>query len=724
MLDMNMQGDASVEDFCAFWDTECARLGEDVTLFPPAYLVQGAPTAPQEGPRTGYGAWVRAGRPEECVGSQFAECGPSDDCRSICARLGVQPDNQQAELLRARREAAFSVMERLSTSAQEVEAETEEVAEESALNEAAADLFLSQVLGSAESALEAEIPGEDSTDDADATELQLTNGSVSGEPALPLSAVPVSAGQDTAASPAEGLHPSRREEQEDGAEKVAVEENGMVYSRLHGYKIKVSAEDSGRIYRKILSEIAPEGETAEGAGAVRDDEAADREHKTAGSHRREDVFTPLEADSAKFARYRAHSGASAVQWRPLKAVSARDADAVEQQPERVIFSDDIRASLFRNILGDQAATAGSLGAALEVGVRQHLIVRCLQALGVHWRHSEVSHSATQRTAAFLQPIMSAGWGEAHAEGTGQHARQSGDHPLREAAIRALREDGLTNSLCIVEDDVLRRHRLCAKFGYDSQLNFVIRLVADILRAVGASKDTSFAPEFVTHLRVLLVELLTARYKCTQRGPSAAEVTAEPSVELQLWRAQCRAVIEASVPPASDANTGNARSAVPAVGSLEVWASYLSAEHALGHSGEAVKLADKVQKSLNGAQPVSGAPGHRYPGHSALVLAAALQLALDLPLAAASADSRASPTLTKAQVKTAVCLLVQYAHSGALRTNETSSDLIPKYGSYEGELKPAKKAEKSKGGEKESSKLSAEAVRSAVEIYQNNVLVSV
>jgi hypothetical protein len=367
----------------------------------------------------------------------------------------------------------------------------------------------------------------------------------------------------------------------------------MVYSRLHGYKIKVSAEDSGKIYRKILSEIAPNEETAGELGTA-ENAAAYADSVVTGSRRRDDVFTPLDADSARFARYSAHRCADAVQWRPLKAVSARDADAVEQQPERVVFSDDIRGSLFRSILDDEPANPGSLGAALEMDVRQHLVVRCLQALGVHCRHSEVSHSTAQRTSALLQPSSSTTWGEAHSRGGGAQTRQSGHLPLREAAIRALQSDGLASSLCVVDEDILRRHRLCARFGFDSQLNFVIRLIADVLRTVGASKDGIFSPEFVTHLRVVLVELLTVRYQCAATTDAhdpgtAGEMAAEASPGLLLWRTQCRAVIESSVPNGNTASGGNVPAGVPAVGSLEAWARYLSAEHALGHSGEAAKV---------------------------------------------------------------------------------------------------------------------------------------
>lgn len=611
-----MHSEASVEDYCTYWDTECARLGEDVALFPPDYLVQDAQSALQEAPRTGYGAWVQQGRPDESVGNDFAEVGPSDDCRAVCARLGVKPDSQQEELLRARREAAFSVMERLSSPAAQEEvlgaAEEAETAEDDALNEAAADLFLSQVLGSAE---EMVLDAESGDGDIDGDKQEDQSTAARGMPAPPrLSpAAPLPGGPEIVAAPAPqqgALVRKRSVRDESEAAEAEVESSagavaeggdvdGMVYSRLHGYKIKLSAEDSGRIYRKILSEIAPNEETAWEAGEAGEAGAAENaaayaDSVVTGSRRRDDVFTPLHADNARFARYSAHRCADAVQWRPLKAVSARDADAVEQQPERVVFSDDIRASLFRSVLGNQPATPGSLGAALEMDVRQHLVVRCLQALGVHCRHSEASHSTAPRTAALLLPSSSATtWGEAHSRGGGAQTRQSGHHPLREAAVRALQSDGLASSLCVVDEDILRRHRLCARFGFDSQLNFVIRLIADVLRTVGASKDGIFSPGFVTHLRVVLVELLTARYQCAATDAhdpgTAGETAAEASPGLLLWRTQCRAVIESSVPHGNTASGANMLAEVPAVGSLEVWARYLSAEHALGHSGEATKV---------------------------------------------------------------------------------------------------------------------------------------
>jgi hypothetical protein len=392
----------------------------------------------------------------------------------------------------------------------------------------------------------------------------------------------------------------------------------MVYSRLHGYKIKVSAEDSGKIYRKILSEIAPNGETTGEPGAVENTAAVYIDPISTVSKGSGDVFTALDASSTKFSRYSAHRCADAAQWRPLKAVSARDAGAVEQQPERVIFSDDIRASLFRSILGDQPATAESLGSTLEVGVRQHLVVRCLQVLGVHCLHSEMSHSTTQRTAALLlRSSGGAAWDQqARSEDSGSRTRQSGSHPLRKAAASALESGGLASSLCSVDEDLLRRHRLCSRFGFDSQLNFTIRLIADILRTVGASKDRLFAPEFVTHLRVVLVELLTARYQCTSAGKEA-EDSAGVSAELLQWRAQCRAVIESTVTDGIPASTGSLRMETPSVGSLEVWASYLSAEHALGQSSEATKV-------ISSSRPMRDLPPYAVlPSNPCYVLTAAL-----------------------------------------------------------------------------------------------------
>jgi hypothetical protein len=102
----------------------------------------------------------------------------------------------------------------------------------------------------------------------------------------------------------------------------------------------------------------------------------------------------------------------------------------------------------------------------------------------------------------------------------------------------------------------------------------------------------------------------------------------------------------------------------------------------------------------------------------------VQLALCVPLGALSLpESVCRPAVTLSQRKTAVCLLVQYALSGALRGDTTQCGFDHRFGNYEGELKPAKRADKLKGGERESAKLSAEAVRSAVEAYQNSVLVS-
>jgi hypothetical protein len=110
------------------------------------------------------------------------------------------------------------------------------------------------------------------------------------------------------------------------------------------------------------------------------------------------------------------------------------------------------------------------------------------------------------------------------------------------------------------------------------------------------------------------------------------------------------------------------------------------------------LADKVLKSLSGDASV-GTP--QYRGYSAFV-ATAVRLLL----------GRAQPSLAAAQVSTAVSLLVQHAHSGAIGGVQH-----PTLGAYYGELKPAKKTDI-----KSLIKVSGEAVSAAVDIYQARVLV--
>jgi negative regulator of sigma E activity len=110
------------------------------------------------------------------------------------------------------------------------------------------------------------------------------------------------------------------------------------------------------------------------------------------------------------------------------------------------------------------------------------------------------------------------------------------------------------------------------------------------------------------------------------------------------------------------------------------------------------LADKVLKSLSGDASV-GTP--QYGGHSAFV-AKAVRLLL----------GRAQPSLAAAQVSSAVSMLVQHAHSGAIGGVQH-----PTLGAYNGELKPAKKTDT-----KSLTKVSRETVSVAVDIYQARVLV--
>jgi hypothetical protein len=591
-----------VEEYCTYWDTEYARLGESHTSLPPAYLAvtsTGAGAALGGGIVGGYAAWARAGRPSDpsvCAAS-VAESGQGDSTQAIIAACeaalgsGSKQHSVTTQATSASRRAPqFSpapsstgpiVAHQAPTAITGPSIGTE--AQSTAENEAAADLFLRQVLGcdvhdTEDQRREDNEQGNDDGQGEDYDGITAANEA----PKAAINVVIDEECEPLRRRHEEGPHPPSSADQEPGEE--------MVYSRLHGYKIKVSSEPSNAIYRKILSEIAPDklaGPDEGRTGAEGHDGQKTTASATIGSSYQRDalpVFRPLDSSAPQYEQYRAHYWASQVQWRPLRATAESDAAAAEEQPERVIFSDDLRPSLFDCSLPPQPGVADGHIADLNRGLRARLIVCCLQALGVQLPHCEVSHAPMRRFSAVLSGSALSILGVVGGTTLQRFSDACVPTECRSMSSVTLEQD--ESQLCVVSPALLESHVLCCRTRYDSRLNFAVRLVAEV---VGLSGRVSMllAPSFVSQLRVVLVQLLTARLRSEL---AVLPADRDRQVALELWRTQCRSVIEASVRDAGATVAGSRSSQqVPAVGDLAVWAAYLSAEHTLGYATEAFKV---------------------------------------------------------------------------------------------------------------------------------------
>lgn len=324
------------------------------------------------------------------------------------------------------------------------------------------------------------------------------------------------------------------------------------------------------------------------------------------------------------------------QFRPLRVLLPRDSAAVEQQPERAIFSDDLKSSLFR---ADIDTTSSLCDGSMRQELKQRLVIRCLQGFGVVLPYCECSHSTVPRSVQVLldsantvnaeEDVLFHGILSGKGGGSVQASIESSLDSIPDPAART---DGIVSKLlragwgggdiCMLQSALVRKHLVCNRFGFDSELSFIIRLVTNIVRRTCASvRDAAqgtvrqvgmLSAEFLSQLRRLLVRLVTVRHMCdvsllsdlaAQSGSTATSVKATSSVltvhqaELvEAWRSACRNIIESTVvssdsaaaaPAAADTGPGTVR--IPSVGDLSLWAEYLSAECMLGNQPEALKV---------------------------------------------------------------------------------------------------------------------------------------
>jgi len=349
-------------------------------------------------------------------------------------------------------------------------------------------------------------------------------------------------------------------------------------------------------------------------------------------------------------QYRSNVYAKYTQYRPLRAAACIDSASVEQQPERVVFGSDIESALFK---ADYTTSSSIIDAPMRQKLKQSLVVCVLQALGVELTHSTCSHGLFSRScelnkqdicsvlsvdeALFYDNITSCcGTTPTTTSINNLSAFHSTETTLNDQSVPCYVSHLLTIGdaalpVCAVPTHLVKKHMLCAKLGLDSELNFIIRIIADILSVDaqaadiditnGNSRDKTLSAAFATQLQCVLIRLLTIRCHVELNllnTPSATTATTTASVVanadptattsaassssiadtqlssdriISVWRSQCRDLLATSIssPTTITSTTSIGEMSIPAVGHLALWAEYLQCETFLGQNVEAVKV---------------------------------------------------------------------------------------------------------------------------------------
>lgn len=558
---------------------------------------------------TGYDAWVIAGRPAEPpVHSLFSPAAPDatsqdetsgcidgatlnclrDDVHRIVAALGIVESGGQKNY--AHNSARGKAVPSNGTTA--TVSDSDGINPHIDQNAAAAEYFLQQMLVS-----DTTLPTDDEYEGHDHL------FSINDDQPTNTSATPVTTNPDTVNT----------------TNNVADPEEDMVYSRLHGYKIKVHKESTGAIYKKILTDMGsvPASDTnTDTSSSQTNDTKSTATELTANKLKQlasAGNSTTLVQSSTRFAtntilskQWKSNVYSKYTQYRPLRAAAFVDSASVEQQPERVIFSSDISSALFR---AEYSTDSSIIDVQMRQKLKQSLVVRVLQAFGVVFLHNTCSHSLFSRSCELhIQDINHVlNVDEAmlynsitNASSTITTPTNSLANPVSCYVLHLLSAgNAMLMPVCTVPVRIVKAHLLCAKLGLDSELNFIIRIIADILHTSTNDTNTSdgiLSAGFVAQLRCVLLRLLTIRchaelYKSNSVSASNTISDTDKSTEaIAQWRTQCRSLLETSIcTTAATQDNTQYSTFTPLVGELSLWAEYLQCEVMLGQTTEALKV---------------------------------------------------------------------------------------------------------------------------------------
>lgn len=384
-----------------------------------------------------------------------------------------------------------------------------------------------------------------------------------------------------------------------------------------------------------------------------------------------------------------------LQWRPIRAIieqyyNRNDLIISENEPERVVFSEDIQMFLYKlkkkeTNHHDNNTNCRRFNCNLcyhynEIDriINQRLVIRILESLGLNLHYSQYSHNQSQRLCSFytnssddinnsidqelLNIIMNTAtsnnsiYRNDDDDDNDDHRRNSNNSSNSLHQILLTRSNDM---ICLLSQKLLYNSMMSIKCKIDSELDFIIYLLYDIIlcdmnsnnnvgsscsnigKGSGIDDDNGsnddmkcLSNDFIIELRCLLIYLLTVKYKLdihvlnTSSSSSSSYINnndynnnynivhdnmmiIEMTKRLQL---RCRQLIEQTIPKrmetsnikssssnSSDSgntnNANNEHAKISSIGNLYVWCSYIEVEITLGNFDDAMKVLTKLLINL-------------------------------------------------------------------------------------------------------------------------------
>ena len=393
-------------------------------------------------------------------------------------------------------------------------------------------------------------------------------------------------------------------------------EDGMVYSRIHGYRIPIRQEDSLSSYRRVLEKLhGPTAEDFNGDVEGRGD-AVDREALVGAKGKRQknesvnseawisphqisDEDCRLESTEVGYSVRWVHDFLlSSMQWRPLRAnfnshyiatSPGSEDDAIEL--DRVIFFEDIRDHVFALSPGKIDAIADGIDLedstlGFSFRLHQRMVVRCVEALGLSLPLASCSHSLQRRhlnshlqadnIAAECCPLLDIILRD-NLHSAAMNDRESSSRVPTPPRQRLLISQ---QRICLLNKVLSSNHKVGFSMGFDTELNFLIRLLESLLTVSAKGNKTKLTALFKLHLRSVLMQLAVDRWEASYDCKAAAACEGNAflaKADVESVRSYCRDLVESTVLQDSDSPGAQDMQYYSSLGSFVAWAAYIRAE---------------------------------------------------------------------------------------------------------------------------------------------------
>lgn len=330
------------------------------------------------------------------------------------------------------------------------------------------------------------------------------------------------------------------------------QQQSTMYSAMHGYRISLKGDSEASLYRRILLQMRD--------GEEDDDPATLLLPDTLPSATSQSAIAAQQSRAAEAWRelWFQDELLSMLQFRPLSFLRQEDAAAADEQPERVVFYDDLLPLL----------PYLRLPLPLRPETLCRLLLHAASAAGLACPLASWSHAPELRAAMWTADDPSL-----------PHANQ----PLMHAEEQALCSRLIAHdAVLIFPPTAIKSHRFSALLHHGSSMvNFLIRFVENLKRLAlstvcGGSGEVVSLAYLAEDLHCGLIDLLSQRRAAAEPDPAG----------LQQQRGEWRSLVSSA-------------EAVSGVTSYCVWDSYLRAELSAGETAEARKVCDKLLQSLCG-----------------------------------------------------------------------------------------------------------------------------